>query len=197
LPQADILALAYNQAASGAVAEQASLACKAKAGPWIRREERPPAPLSQPLLLRTFVDANKSVITDDFQKVIKGTLEGDRATLCILDASTGETLKRMTSRYNHEQHIRGIPARMAVSADCRIAVFGNAVWDLQRGRIQTIIEDDVVNAAVSADGRLAITSKREKSLSLWDLLSGKLLRTFECEDDEVHQLVHQHVNYVT
>jgi WD40 repeat protein len=188
LPQADILALAYNQAASGAVAEQASLACKARTGPWIRSEERPPSPLSQPLLLRTFLDANKSVITYDFRKVITGTLEGDLAILSILDASTGETLKRMTSRYDYEQHSRGIPARMFVSADCRITVFGNAVWDLQRGRIQTMIEDDIMNAAVSADGRLAITSKREKSFSLWDLLSGTLLRHFECEDEEVHQL---------
>lgn len=114
-------------------------------------------------------------------------------TLRLWDTTTGKTVKVL------EGH-SGAEGRCALSADGRIALFcanGGEVrqWDTTTGRIlsqqrhgpQRLTVHQV--AALSTDWRLVLmpTTPRLRSLSLWDVNSGRELRRLE---GEIGQLEH-------
>jgi WD40 repeat protein len=186
IPGVDIVTLAYNQARDGIVAEKAMTECAAKKQLWLKREARPALPFTRPLLVQTFPTASHITITSDFKKLITGTIGSDWATLVVSDSLTGDVF--------HHAHTKlpecngNLQTDLVVSGDGTTAIMGNSVWDLKKGLLKRTIPDDVLAAALSADGRLAVTRKRERDLSLWDLHTGELCRKIECRDAEVHGL---------
>lgn len=65
------------------------------------------------------------------------------------------------------------------------------LWNYKSGiEILTMISQDVVEGlAVSPDGRYAVSSSYYDSMSLWDLSSGSLLRSWKADNDGVSDVV--------
>ena len=62
------------------------------------------------------------------------------------------------------------------------------LWDLQTGELlRTLVghEGMVFAAAMSPDGRQALSGSHDRTVRLWDLRTGQLLRTFAGHEDGV------------
>jgi WD40 repeat protein len=103
-------------------------------------------------------------------------------TARIWEAQTGKVVRTLTG---HE----GPVSRAAFSADGQRVVTASGtdqtarIWDVQTGRTLTTLRD-VTTAALSPDGKRAVTTSSDKKARVWDLGTGKVLRVFDGHDTD-------------
>ncbi len=183
----DVVALAYNQAASGLVAERAAPLVEKRQSQWIKRRVRPEIPEVFPLVIQSFAGIGEVAITLDFHHVIVGLI-GSReipSKLKFFDAVTGRLEKELSADANPEVRL---PDNMLVSGNGEVIVFGGSVWSTKKETIQSTVMPPTRAAAISGDGTLLVTASSETALKVWGAADGLLCRTIECDDHEVHSL---------
>jgi WD40 repeat protein len=130
-------------------------------------------------------DGRRAVTRDCYQQTRVWDLKSGKQVV-----SPGQRLRRWFDK-PAENHLP-----LSVSADGRRAVAGRdqvgQVWDLGSGHLLHTLtghDGDVGAAAVSADGRLAVTGSNDQTVRVWDLDSGELLRTLTSHDGKVRKVV--------
>jgi serine/threonine protein kinase/WD40 repeat protein len=107
--------------------------------------------------------------------------------LWAFDVPTGRPLYAVDGVNNH--HVLAVTrdSSRAVTADHRSLT----VFDTATGRVLRSIADagETLALALSHDGRYAVAGVRGRRLRVWDLASGRLLRTLEGHRGDVHTLV--------
>jgi WD40 repeat protein len=107
--------------------------------------------------------------------------------LWAFDVPTGRQLYAVDGVNNH--HVLAVmrDSSRAVTADHRSLT----VFDTATGRVLRSIPDagETMALALSHDGRYAVAGVRGQRLRVWDLASGRLLRTLEGHRGDVHTLV--------
>lgn len=103
-------------------------------------------------------------------------------TARIWETQTGKVVRTLTG---HE----GPVSRAAFSADGKRIVTASGtdqtarIWDVQTGRTLTTLRD-VTTAALSPDGKRAVTTSSDKKARVWDLGTGKVVRVFDGHDTD-------------
>lgn len=107
--------------------------------------------------------------------------------LWAFDVPTGRPLYAVEGINNH--HVLAVTrdSRRAVTADHRSLT----VFDTATGRVLRSIPDagETLALALTHDGQYAVAGVRGQRLRVWDLASGRLLRTLEGHRGDVHALV--------
>jgi WD40 repeat protein len=192
----DVLALAYNRASSGAIADSVEIASQNRRDPWIRRVNRPAFSLDKPILLRALPERGGEAVTPDFRRflVVIGREEEKThetvLTFRTCDLPTGAELRSISYRFPEGTRLPStVIDRLAASADLQTVVFGDFVWDLNTADHPLVLDCGKLRAAaVSSDGQLAVTATNDERLSVWNLASGKIVRELFVGDKEIHDL---------
>ena len=136
--------------------------------------------------LRTFEDRSEAVLgatfSPDGQYVLSGG--GASGTLHLWDAESGDLVRRFDD--NNEAIFS-----VAFSPDGNYVLSGSGqsgtlkLWDTSTGAVvRTLDQGDwdstyVFSVAFSPDGQYALSGSDDMTARLWDVASGRLLRTFE------------------
>ncbi|WIM93010.1 protein kinase [Actinoplanes oblitus] len=122
-------------------------------------------------------------ITADGRHVLSGARDGTVSWRALRD---GQLLRRFRTGEQVVDVWAGDDARTAViTVESRFQV-----WDLRDGRLLRAIDHDgpIVAAAVSADGRRAVSAGRDHVVRLWDLPTGQCLLRLDGHTSRVHAL---------
>jgi WD40 repeat protein len=192
---ADVPALAYNQGLKGEVASKADLICREKTQVWIKRYNRPSAATGHPLLVRPLSEGESAFISPDFQRAAVADYRSAQqddvsiVTFKFIDLRTGQELRAVSQTIPSEQVRLTSSDRLVVSADLKVAIFGNAVWELETGKLTVALGGGTLRAcAISPCGQMGVVATNERYLRIWDLQAGEIVRILEEENTEVHDL---------
>lgn len=173
------LSIAFNQAASGLVTEQAETLLDSLKTPWMRRSPRPAPLTDKALSLRTLIGHTAEIsavgLTPDGRTCVSGSADN---TVCVWDVATGALLRTLAA---HSKDVRSV----AITPDAKIAVSGSAdatvcVWDVRTGLLlRTLTGDqDVLQVAITADGKTVVSGHSDSTIRAWDVVTGAPMRTF-------------------
>jgi WD40 repeat protein len=184
-----VFQMAWNNAASGPVAEQvAKMECEGKglSREWLRLRNRPPF-TPNPACLKVLEGHTNSVcavaMTPDGGRAISGS---DDKTLRLWDLATGACLKVL------EGHTDDVNA-VSITPDGERAISGGRdktlrVWDLAAGECLKVLEGHtsyVQAVAITPDGGRAVSGSSDDTLRLWDLATGECLKVLKGHTDIV------------
>ncbi len=177
-PGTDVIAVAYNYAENGPVAEATELEASQLTRPWIAMEDRPLAAPDKPALLaaipvpRSSYHTDKLVLSEDGTKAL---ITGDEnLTLLLYDLEHKSLIHALSG---HSEEIRSL----AMTPDARLgfSAAGDGtlrVWDLSTGVCLRVIPSVASSVAITDDGRIGFSGGRGAGVSVWALDDGALIR---------------------
>lgn len=124
------------------------------------------------------------VLSHDASLAITGSLLGPAK---IWNVETGALIHTLPEQSGINSAAFSADGRLAITASKRTA----KIWDVQTGDLVLTLEpvsqariQQVTSVAFSSNGEKAITGSRDGNVSLWNILTGELLLTFEhsCRD---------------
>jgi WD40 repeat protein len=128
-------------------------------------------------------------ISADGQRAVSG---GEDSTVRVWDVATGANALTLNVNAGSVSNVRFLPGdrEIVVAGDN----WGLAVWNVETGEFVRLFgqpqgADSAIDAlALSNDGALLLTGGEDPSIYLWDVESGRLIRSFEAQPSGVRSV---------
>jgi WD40 repeat protein len=105
-------------------------------------------------------------------------------TIQIWDTKTGKLLQNLKPNFTSSAvRITGLTWSSDSKKLVSSSTVGTFIWDVSKGKeLRHLEERDIATAVLSPDGKSIATTENKRSINIWDVTTGQLLKTMQGHD---------------